>query len=64
VTLAVQLLKSVKAEADGTTATLTAQIETTPAAILSLPMLSDAELEGDDADDAPHPRLRRTPKPE
>lgn len=63
VTLAMELLETVRAEANGKTATLTAHIETTPAAILSLPMLSDAELTEDDEEVA-HPRLRRgTAKP-
>jgi hypothetical protein len=64
VTLAMELLKTVRAEADGTTATLTAHVETTPAAILSLPMLSDADLPEDGEEDVAHPRLRRgTTKP-
>jgi hypothetical protein len=58
VTLAMNLLRTVRAESDGATATLTAHIETTPAAILSLPMLSDADLPEEDEDVA-HPRLRR-----
>lgn len=65
VTMAMELLQSVRVELRETTATLTAAIETTPAAILALPMLSDAEL-SDDGDEAPapHPRLRRGgPKP-
>lgn len=64
VTLAMELLKTVRAKADGTTATLTAHIETTPAAILSLPMLSDADLPEEEEQDVAHPRLRRgTAKP-
>ena len=58
VTLAMELLNTVRAEADGAAATLTAHIETTPAAILSLPFLSDADVAEEDEEVA-HPRLRR-----
>jgi hypothetical protein len=57
VTLTMELLRTVRVKADDTTATLTAHVETTPAAILSLPMLSDAEPDEED-DEVAHPRLR------
>jgi hypothetical protein len=56
--LSVQLLRSMRAEANGTAATLTAKLETTPAAILALPEVQD---EAPDAPPGPavHPRLRK-----
>ncbi len=51
VLMAADLLKSVNVETQGTTFTLTARLQTTPAAILSLPMIYDA-------DDVPAPRQR------
>jgi hypothetical protein len=59
VTLAVELLKSVKVDAPGTTATVTASLRATPAGILSLPMMSDADYERNAEPVAPHPRLQR-----
>jgi hypothetical protein len=57
--LSAELLKSVKAEADGTNATLTAKLETTPAAILSLPGLFDAGPEPEPEEKPAGPRPRR-----
>jgi hypothetical protein len=56
--LSVQLLRSMKATANGTSATLTAKLETTPAAILALPEVHDEPPEKS-ADPVAHPRLRR-----
>ncbi len=56
--MAVRLLNSTQAEAEGSTATLTATLETTPAAILSLPMLYD-EAPEEEEPVAPHPRLKQ-----
>jgi hypothetical protein len=55
--MAVELLKSMHAEADGTSATLTAKLNTTPAAILSLPVLYDEDPDAPEEVPA-HPRLR------
>ena len=56
--MSVQVLRSVKAAADGTNATLTARLDTTPAAILSLPFLNDDE--GPEPEETPaNPRLRK-----
>ncbi len=49
ITMSMKLLQSVRVETNDTSATLTAQLETTPAAILSLPVLADE-------DDLPAPR--------
>ena len=62
ITLATELLQSVKVEASGTGATLTAQIETTPAAVLSVPGLFDDGPEEAPADQPAHPRLKRNEK--
>jgi hypothetical protein len=56
--LAVELLRSMHAEADGNTATLTAKLETTPAAILALPEVQDETPETPQAPPA-HPRLKK-----
>jgi hypothetical protein len=56
--LAVELLRSVKADAEGATATVTAKLETTPAAIVSLQFLWDES--ADAGPDTPaHPRLQQ-----
>jgi hypothetical protein len=54
--MSADLLRSVKLESSGTTATLTAQLETTPAAILSLPVLADE-------DELPAPRAKPATRP-
>jgi hypothetical protein len=54
------LLRTVRADttSDGTTATLTAELKSSPAAILALPELEeDVPEEADES--APHPRLRQ-----
>jgi hypothetical protein len=56
--LSVQLLRSMHATADGTTATLTAKLETTPAAILALPEVQDEAPEKPQPPPA-HPRLKQ-----
>jgi hypothetical protein len=58
VDLSVQLLRSMHATADGTTATLTAKLETTPAAILALPEVQDEPPDQPQASPA-HPRLKK-----
>jgi hypothetical protein len=59
--MSVELLKTVAAQSDGTSATLTAKLETTPAAILSLPDLHEDEPQF--REEAPaHPRLRTEPR--
>ena len=55
--LSVQLLRSVEVKAEDTTATLTAKIEATPAAILSFPDLQDEGRETPEEVPA-HPRLK------
>jgi hypothetical protein len=56
--MSVQLLKSVQATAVGTNATLTARLDATPAAVLSLPFLTDEE--GPAPEETPtNPRLRK-----
>jgi hypothetical protein len=55
--MAIKLLNSVEATAEGTSAAVTASLETTPAAILSLPMLYD-DLPGEPQEEEPQPRRR------
>lgn len=59
ITLATELLQSVKIRAEGERATLTAKIETTPAAILSIPALTDDGPDQKPKDPPAHPRLRK-----
>jgi hypothetical protein len=59
IALATELLQSVKVETQDQRATLTATLETTPAAILSLPALSDDGPEEKPKGPPAHPRLKR-----
>lgn len=66
VTLAMELLKTVKAEADGSSAVVTAHLDAPPAAILSLPILTDGEYrrEKEETSRRPRPRPEGLKQPE